>query len=86
MNSQYHNRKIQIMKKSISVLAVLLVMTMAYTPKSLSGEVNYYKLKTCTGMDPQGNTFDGAMCKDKVDDGPCDKESICYEPEDVIPY
>jgi hypothetical protein len=61
------------------------MFTFCLTTNGRSG-ANLYDLKTCTGIDTQGNTFDGAKCKDIVDDGPCDKESICYEPDDDIPY
>ncbi|MBO3699875.1 hypothetical protein [Roseivirga sp. E12] len=71
-----------------NLLKALFIITMFAFSTTLNGqsETNYYKLKTCTGIDPEGNTFDGAMCKDIVEDGPCDKESICYGPDDVIPY
>jgi len=45
-------------------------------------ETNRYALKLCTGIDPQGNTFDGAMCRDLKENGPCDMESICYNDEE----
>lgn len=73
------------MKNLLKAIIVLMMFVFTVGLNAQSG-TNYYKLKTCTGIDPEGNMFDGAMCKDIVEEGPCDKESICYGPDDVIPY
>ena len=75
------------MKNVIKISAVLIFLSLGLCPSAQSSGVNYYRLKTCTGLEPDGTTFEGAMCRDKVEEGPCVKESVCYKPEDdVIPY
>lgn len=74
------------MKKMI--LTLILGFFVFIPIAGLNGQsgTNYYKLKTCTGIDTEGNVFDGSRCTDLVDDGPCDRESVCYASDEIIPY
>lgn len=64
------------------MVIVFGVCVLSFQSQSQEG-VNRYRLNECTGIDANGDLFEGANCKDKVVDGPCDRESICYENETV---
>lgn len=71
------------MKKTFAILALFCLMG-PLTISAQSGETRY-ALKLCTGIDENGDTFDGSQCKDELSNGPCDKESVCYESESIAP-
>lgn len=63
---------------------VILIMLLVFAVGLLAGNAQSggetrYALKLCTGIDQNGNTFDGSQCKDELENGPCDRESVCYE-------
>ena len=71
------------MKKLLyAIIGSLFIVTLVYQNVQSQSFGVRYDLTTCTGIDQNGNTFDGAHCKDEKENGPCDKESVCYENEE----
>ncbi len=69
-------------------LATVSLIVVTNFNNAESSEGNRYELITCTGIDSEGNLFNGAQCRNLVLDGPCDKESVCYandEEEELDP-